>query len=152
MHRAWACFPVLACSAAGHSRFAARSTTRRSSSAGRAAAAAPGPVGTSGEPASGRVSQLIALDIYSKVGPAGVQGVSRVQIRITVARTTRAAAVSSMFAVTRISLDACGGEPRRGVRPLGPCGAAAGRSQGARSRKGRALLASSTTPMITPRR
>ena len=48
-------------------------------------------------PASGRISRLIALDIYSKAGGAGVRGVARVKVRIALTRTKKAAAIASPF-------------------------------------------------------
>ena len=53
-------------------------------------------------PASGRIARLIPLDTYSKAGPAGVQGISRVKIRIALTRTKKAAGVSSPFRTVRI--------------------------------------------------
>jgi len=53
-------------------------------------------------PASGRIARLIALDAYSKAGPAGVKGVSRVEIRITLAASAKAKAVLSPFRIAGI--------------------------------------------------
>lgn len=54
-------------------------------------------MGSLAVPRSGRISRLIALDTNSSVGGTGVRHLARIQVRMTLTKTRRAAAISSPF-------------------------------------------------------